>query len=186
MSDLTFILAQAAGNDALAVLASPLVRFLLISVALFAIYTSIKMPGSGVPEGVALIFIALLLVPPFFTGHAQWFEILLCTVGVALLAFEIFVTPGFGVAGFSGLGLLVGGLVLTFLPPLDANITARQVFLATALVFGGFIFGSVKWFLVAPHLSKIPYFNRIMLKSNSGSEVSSAPINQIRICLPPS
>lgn len=175
MSDLTFILAQ--GVDPLAILTSPVVRFLLLSFTLFAIYTSIKLAGSGVPEGMSLILLSLLLVPPLFTGHAQWFELLICVAGVALLAVEIFILPGFGVAGFTGLALLVGGLILTFLPPLDSNITARQIFMASALVLGALVIGTVKWFVIAPHLAKIPYFNRMMLKPNAGSEVGAASVS---------
>lgn len=175
MIDLTFILAQ--GIDPLAILTSPIVRFLLISLALFAIYTSVKMPGSGVPEGVSLLLIAFLLVPPFFTGQAQWFELLICALGLSLLAIEVLVLPGIGVAAFAGLFLLVGGLVLIFLPPLNGTTSVRQVFLAAALVMGALISGTVGWFVFAPHLARIPYFNRMMLKPNAGSEVGVASIS---------
>jgi membrane-bound serine protease (ClpP class) len=54
-------------------------------------------------------------------GLAANWEILLFVLGVILLALEIFVIPGFGVAGVGGIALMVSGFVLALLD----NVTFR-------------------------------------------------------------
>jgi membrane-bound serine protease (ClpP class) len=54
----------------------------------------------------------------FFWGHwivqlAGWEELLLISLGVVLLGLEVFVLPGFGVAGAAGVLALVAGLGLS-------------------------------------------------------------------------
>jgi membrane-bound serine protease (ClpP class) len=54
----------------------------------------------------------------FFWGHwivqlAGWEELLLVSIGAALIALEVFVIPGFSVAGIAGIVVVVAGLGLT-------------------------------------------------------------------------
>ena len=58
--------------------------------------------------------LALLVGVPLLTGYAQWWEIIVILIGVALLALELFVLPGFGVAGILGLVCILFGLIMTF------------------------------------------------------------------------
>jgi membrane-bound serine protease (ClpP class) len=56
---------------------------------------------------------ALLYFAPAYLGHlASYWEILLFVVGLVLIACEIFVIPGFGIAGISGILLVVTSLAL--------------------------------------------------------------------------
>lgn len=48
-------------------------------------------------------------------GLAENWEILLFILGVILIMLEIFVIPGFGIAGISGIILVVGGLTMSLL-----------------------------------------------------------------------
>src|SRR5690606_21968160 len=47
------------------------------------------------------------------TGLAGWEDLLLIGIGLILILLEVFVIPGFGIAGILGAASLVGGLVLT-------------------------------------------------------------------------
>ena len=65
-------------------------------------------------ETLAVISLAILVGVPLLTGYAQWWEIVVILVGMALLALEIFVIPGFGVTGILGILMVLFGLVMTF------------------------------------------------------------------------
>ena len=56
----------------------------------------------------------------FFWGHllarlAGWEDALLLAIGIALIAVEVFVIPGFGIAGIAGTVALVAGMVMSLL-----------------------------------------------------------------------
>ena len=81
---------------------------------MLGIILEIRTPGFGVPGGVGITSLAL-----FFWGHwlvqlAGWEELLLVGSGLVLLVLEVFVIPGFGLAGVLGIGALIAGLSLSF------------------------------------------------------------------------
>ncbi|MFP4053972.1 MAG: NfeD family protein, partial [Phycisphaerae bacterium] len=90
-------------EEVMAFLTSPAVSGLLIMVGVLAIYMELNSPGLGIPAIVAIIAFGILFGARYLTGLAQWWEVGLFVVGIALLAAEIFVIPGFGVAGISGI-----------------------------------------------------------------------------------
>ncbi|HCO68302.1 MAG TPA: serine protease [Dysgonomonas sp.] len=90
-----------------------LVQSILIMVIFGGIYIELKTPGIGVPAAVAITAGILYFTPLYMDGYAQNWEILIFVVGLILIAFEIFVIPGFGVAGISGITLVVIGLFLS-------------------------------------------------------------------------
>jgi len=102
-------------------------------------------------------------------------------LGLVLLALEIFVIPGFGVAGISGIVLLFGGLVLTFVrqPSLSSLLhdpEARQG-LRTGIftVVGGVAATAVLASFVRRLLPKVPVFNRLILATPAGPGRPVAP-----------
>lgn len=91
---------------------NPVFASLLILLGLALIVVDGFVGGFGV---VALIGAASLGL--FFWGHlladlAGWEDLVLIVVGLVLIGIEVFVIPGFGVAGILGGASLVGGLVL--------------------------------------------------------------------------
>ncbi len=89
-------------------------RGLLIIVFLICLFLELTMPGATVPGIVAVAALAGLILPSLLVGSAAWWALAAIGGGVILLLLEIFVLPGFGVAGIAGLLLLLGGLVGTF------------------------------------------------------------------------
>ena len=94
------------------VLTSPAIAGLLLSIALWAMFAAFKMPGTGIPEIIAVLAIAAFLFGKQVAGLAGWEDVALIGVGAALLALEIFVIPGLGVAAVLGILALAAGLVL--------------------------------------------------------------------------
>jgi membrane-bound serine protease (ClpP class) len=91
----------------------PAVASLLILAGLFLIVADALFAGFGVAAVAGLACFAL-----FFWGHlianlAGWEDLFLIVLGLLLIAVEIFVIPGFGVAGILGILALGGGLFLS-------------------------------------------------------------------------
>ena len=69
-------------------------------------------PGLGFPIVAALAAATLYFAPLYLEGLAENWEILLFISGLILIAIELFVIPGFGVAGIAGIALTVAALSL--------------------------------------------------------------------------
>lgn len=74
------------------------------------IFLELKAPGFGLGGAIAIVAIALFFAPHYMEGLAEVWEIALFAMGVLLIALEIFIIPGFGVAGISGIILAVLGV----------------------------------------------------------------------------
>jgi len=92
------------------------VRMFLMVIVLLGAYVEFNTPGVGVPGLVALIALSVFLGAPFLTGLANVWEVVVIVAGLALIGLEVFVIPGFGVAGISGILLVLIGLLATFIP----------------------------------------------------------------------
>jgi len=97
-----------------------LVRYLgavsqiLMILGFAALYMEYKTPGFGIPGIVGLICLGLVFFGQHLVGLANYTEGFLLLIGIVLLGFEIFVIPGFGIAGISGISLILVTMVLIF------------------------------------------------------------------------
>jgi membrane-bound serine protease (ClpP class) len=94
-------------------LINPLISGILIMVIIGGIYFELQSPGVGFPLIAAFVAALLYFAPLYIEGLADNWEILLFIAGVVLIAIEIFAIPGFGVAGISGIVLVIAGLTLS-------------------------------------------------------------------------
>ncbi len=97
------------------ILTMPAVAGLLMAAGLLLIFTDLLSGGIGL-----LALFGVLAIGLFFWGHllaglAGWEGIALVILGLVLLAVELFVTPGFGVAGILSVFALLGGLFLSLI-----------------------------------------------------------------------
>jgi membrane-bound serine protease (ClpP class) len=102
-------------------LAHPAVRSVLFLMMLVAAYSEMKAPGLGMGGLVAILCLAVFLGAPYLTGLANVWEIILVAMGIALLLVEIFVIPGFGLAGIAGFVLIFAGLLASYVPEEPGN-----------------------------------------------------------------
>jgi membrane-bound serine protease (ClpP class) len=89
---------------------SPAVMSVLIMLALLGVYVEFNTPGVGLPGLVAAICFAIIIGSKYLHGLANWVEVAIFLLGVILLMVEIFILPGFGIAGFSGIVCIFAGL----------------------------------------------------------------------------
>jgi membrane-bound serine protease (ClpP class) len=96
------------------------VTSLLVLVGLVALFLEVTSPGFGIPGAVAVVAFATLFTANSLLGRVGSVELLLFVAGVVLLVLELFVIPGFGVAGISGFVAIGFSLILslqTFVVP---------------------------------------------------------------------
>lgn len=91
-------------------LVSPGVSALLIMMIIGGIYFELQSPGIGFPLIIAVLGALLYFAPLYLEGLASHWEILLFLAGLVLLILELFMFPGFGVCGVSGIICMVAGL----------------------------------------------------------------------------
>jgi membrane-bound serine protease (ClpP class) len=102
-----------AADGIISFLSSGPVQALLIILGLVMIFLEINSPGFGIPGVVAIIAFITVFGSGALLGRVGSPEILLFITGVALLAVEIFLLPGFGIAGITGLLVIGISLVLS-------------------------------------------------------------------------
>lgn len=177
-------LSNSAGDYAVQWLGSSGVRFVLFIIFLMSLYTALHAPGQGMAEALAAISLTVLVGVPLLTGYAQWWELGAILVGLALLALEVFVIPGFGVAGLSGIALVLVGFIMTFVPKEPGGMpgvlpqmgqTWNGLQTGLWVVFGGLLCSLVLWFWLSKYLPKLPYFNKLVLTEVSGTP-AAAPL----------
>ena len=93
----------------------PLIQGLLLMVIIGGIYFELQTPGVGFPLAAAITAALLYFLPLYLEGIAQYWELLIVLTGLILIFLEIFVTPGFGFLGISGIALFATGLVLAMI-----------------------------------------------------------------------
>jgi membrane-bound serine protease (ClpP class) len=94
-------------------LMSPALQGILIMIIVAGLYFELQSPGVGFPLVIAIIAATLYFAPLYLEGIAENWELGLFVLGVILIGVELFVIPGFGVAGIAGILLTVTGLVLS-------------------------------------------------------------------------
>ncbi len=94
---------------------NPAVSSVLILIILGGIYYELQSPGIGFPIIAAIIAATLYFVPYYLTDLAAIWELIVLVIGIGLIAAEVFVIPGFGIAGISGITLTIASLILMML-----------------------------------------------------------------------
>jgi membrane-bound ClpP family serine protease len=147
----------------------PLVQVILIMVGIAGLILELKMPGFGLPGIIAAICFVLFFWAHAFSGQMSreftLLAILLFVLGLVLLGIEIFVLPGFGITGISGIVLIVLSLVLVMLEQMPAT-SQEWVGFGTALtkVAVGLVAGLIGALVIARYLPHMPYANRLVLE----------------------
>lgn len=150
-------------------LINPIVMGVLIVVFLVGLFVELAAPGFGVFGAASGISLLILIGAPWLAGMAQWWEILLIGVGILLIGVELFIIPGFGVAGVVGAACLLVGLVGTFVSG-DLRTPAGQTDLLTGLAatLTAFFAAGVAFWLLFRQLDTVPLFARFVLHTEVG------------------
>ncbi len=96
-------------------LTNPLVAPLLLSLGILGLVFEIKTGAFGIGGILSLVSLGMFFGSSLLLGLAGWEEVLLLGLGAIALAVEIFVVPGFGVAGVLGALAIVASMVLAMM-----------------------------------------------------------------------
>ena len=94
------------------ILTDPFVSWVLLFIGLFMLVLELKLPGIGLPAITSALAFLLFFWSHYLSGTADQLEIILFLVGLVSLALELFVFPGFGVFGMSGILLILTSIVM--------------------------------------------------------------------------
>jgi membrane-bound serine protease (ClpP class) len=128
---------------------NPAISGILIMIIIGGIYFELQTPGIGFPIAASIIAALLYFTPLYLEGLAENWEVILFMVGIVLLGVEIFVIPGFGVAGVSGIAFIMTSLILSLINNVgfDFEMTMPtqiiNAFLTVILATVGGFFGSI-------------------------------------------
>ncbi len=156
-------------DDIKGFLMSPIFQGILIMLIIGGIYFELQTPGVGLPLAMAIIAALLYFAPLYIDGLAENWEILLFIIGIGLVILELFAFPGFGVAGISGIVLIVAGLTLSLIENVSFNferVDSKSFSVALLTVSFGIIAGfGVVLYLSNKIGSKNKIFNRLALNT---------------------
>ena len=163
---------------------SPAVMAALVMLALLGVYVEFNTPGIGLPGLAAAICFAVLIGSRYLWGLANWVEVALFVTGLLLLMVEIFILPGFGIAGFLGVTCILAGLfgmLIENLPdelPWPRDAFAWEDFtnsvVAISLGFVGFVV--VAW-LLSKYLPRIQFLSGLILVPTAARRRSQMPVS---------
>lgn len=143
----------------------PLITGILVLAGLVAFYFEMSAPGLGIGGLIAGLCAVLFFWSKFLGGTSGWLEVILFLAGVIFIFTEVFIIPGFGVPGITGLALLLASAILAsqeFVIPQTANqwdqtLTTSLVMLGTGV---GFLACAA---LISKQMGSLPIFNRMVL-----------------------
>ncbi len=140
-------------------LTHPIVASLLTTFGFLGILFELQSPGWGLPGTFGAVCLALSLGASYIAELATMTDLLIILVGVVLLMVEIFLIPGFGLAGLSGIGLLLWGLYELLLPDIPVG-NEIQTMALTGLTIG-ILGGLVGLFLIFKLMTKTKFWKNL-------------------------
>ncbi len=156
-------------EDVVRFLNNPIVSSILIMIGFFGLIAEIKSPGWGLPGTAAIIALALFFGSSYILQLASVIEILMFVVGLGLLLLEIFVIPGFGVAGIGGIALILASIFLSLVgadPFLDMN----AVSIAIIQVSMSLLVSIILIFVLVRFLPKSNLFKKFILSEEEKAD----------------
>ncbi len=152
------------------ILTSPALVGVLFFVGVLCAYMEIRTPGFGIPGAIAVACFAIIFGSRYLVGLATWWEIALFVLGLVLIIVEVFITPGFGVLGITGILCCVVALIAILIPnmpdklpipetELDWDIFSSGLF---SLLLGA-ILAIIAAGIVSKYLPKLPIASRLVL-----------------------
>ena len=145
---------------------NPFISGVLILIIIGGIYFELQTPGVGFPILASIVAGILYLVPYYLNGLAANWEIVLFLTGLLLIALEVFIIPGFGLAGISGLILTIGGLSLVMInnDAFDFSfVPAGEILTAILTTLVGLLGAVILMFLGGVGFTESKFFRRVAL-----------------------
>jgi membrane-bound serine protease (ClpP class) len=154
----------------------------LLLIIIGGIYFELQTPGMGFPSAAAIFAAIFYFAPLYIDGLAQNWEILVFVVGLLLTMIEVFVLPGFGIAGISGIICIMAGLILSLLNNFNfnfENVTAPEFGRATLTVLLGLGAGFILMLWLSDRVGRKGVFRNVALNTDLESSVSTPALTEL-------
>ena len=167
-----------------AFLSSFWVKGILVVIFLVTFFIEMTHPGAVVPGVIAAVALGLLFGPAALIGLASWWAIAALAFGIAMLALELFILPGFGIFGVVGLISLFAGLLGSFVPageglfPSSPGGNSSLVYGMTTLTISTVV-AMIFIYFIAKHFGSLPLLGRLVLTGQSGDAVDEGETGAI-------
>jgi membrane-bound serine protease (ClpP class) len=114
----------------------PLVAPMLLSLGFLGLLIEMKTPAFGLAGAGGLALLGLFFGSHYLVGLAGWEELMLLAGGLILIGVEMFILPGFGVAGVAGLLAVLGSVYLSLVTRLssEADMSQAAAILSAAIL----------------------------------------------------
>lgn len=155
-------------------LTNPAVAPMLLSLGFLGLIIEIRTPTFGVAGAIGVGALAAFFGAHHLVHLAGMEEIILFGVGVLLVAAEVFLIPGTGIAGFLGGGAILGGAVLSMVGQVPS---AGEIVNAAGLVALSLILVAVAGWALLRYLPGSARLSGVFLRSSTSRETGylSAP-----------
>jgi len=147
----------------MAIISSPYISSLVLIIAFSALIFEALTPGFALGGTVGIIALLIFFASHIFTGAIGTGIVVLFIVGIILILAEVFVIPGFGIAGISGITAVLVSLFFIF-PNTSIAINVLLAVILFTLVISIFMFKK---------FGSSRFWRRISLESNSKDYYSS-------------
>ena len=146
-------------EDIVRFLTNPVVASLLTTFGFLGILFELQSPGWGIPGFVGLTCLALSLSASYIAKLATLSDFLFIFAGIGFLFLEALVIPGFGIAGISGICLVIYGLYMFLLP--DVPVGEEILSQATDGLLIGIIGGIIGLYFLIRMMIKTQFWKKL-------------------------
>jgi membrane-bound serine protease (ClpP class) len=156
---------------------------LLMALAVLGIYIEVQTPGVGIFGFVGVTALVILLFGHNVAGLTGQVDLVLIVLGIVLLLVEMFVLPGFGVAGLLGIIALGAGMVMAMIPHMPTGVPdlpgiappSIGPYIQTALLklAIGMILSLIGGYFISKWLPHTSFYGRLVLESTQEGYVST-------------
>ncbi|MEE9146563.1 MAG: adenylate/guanylate cyclase domain-containing protein [Candidatus Tectomicrobia bacterium] len=147
------------------------VSAVLLIVGLLALVVELTVSGLGVGGVISLLSFSLFFGSHYLAGLAGWEELLVIAVGIVLLAAEMFLIPGFGVAGILGVVALGAGLYFSFL---GSYATPAEILHTGFILLGVFALSAIGFGMMLVFGAPTSLWSRLRLKTQLAKAAKAA------------
>ncbi|PIZ69231.1 MAG: peptidase, partial [Candidatus Marinimicrobia bacterium CG_4_10_14_0_2_um_filter_48_9] len=143
-------------------LTDPIVSSLLMTIGFLGLIFELQSPGWGVGGTIAVIALSLFFSTSIIAELASITDLIIIVVGLTLLGLEVFVIPGFGVAGIAGIAILMYGLFRAMIPEIPTQLEINRALVGVLISLIGAIVGSV---LLIKNIGKTKFWHKVSLQA---------------------
>jgi membrane-bound serine protease (ClpP class) len=156
-------------EDVVRFLNNPIISSILIMIGFFGLFAEIKSPGWGVPGTAGVLALTLFFGSSYILQLASIVEILMFIAGLGLILLEVFVIPGFGIAGIGGILLIIASLFLALVGA-DPFLDMRAVSMAIIQLTVALVLSIILIIVLAKFLPRTNIFKKFVLSVEEKSE----------------